>query len=97
MKYNPEESYEVWVQKVEAHEKSLAMKRLANGDPPEEVLEDMGRRLMEKMLHPIFKSLIPPKPTAEEIAESRKRYEETMKMIGPRPDHIVDENIDKIE
>lgn len=97
MKYNSKESYEVWVRKVEAFELDIAKKRLAKGDAPEDILDAMARRMMEKMLHPIFKSLEPPPPTMQEIQESRRRYEESMKMIGPKADHIVDEKLDRTE
>ena len=97
MKHDPNESYEKWVERARLYEYGVALQRVAKGDPVEKVMEDMGRRLMEKMLHPLIKSIIPAPPSMEEILESRKKYEETMKHIGPAADHIVEEKIDKNE
>ena len=97
MKYDPNESYETWVNRVRLFEHGFAMQRIAKGEPLEQVLEDMGRRMMEKMLHPVIKALMPAPPSMDEILKSRKKYEETMKTIGPRADHVVDEKIDKSE
>lgn len=95
MKYDPSESYDKWIERVRLYEHGLAMQRIAKGDPAEKVLEDMGRRMMEKMLHPVIKSLIPPPPSMEDIQESRRKYEEQMKIVGPKADHVIDEKLDE--
>ncbi len=95
MKYNPDESYEEWVRRVELFEKGRALQRLAQGEPAEQILEDMSRRMMEKMLHPVIKAMMPVPPSIEEIQQGRKEYEEKMRKIGPAADHILDDNIDK--
>lgn len=97
MKYDPNETYEQWIERARTFELSLAKKRIEKGDDPEKVIEEMGRRLMEKMLHPVIKAIMPTPPSIEEIKESRKKYEESMKKIGPKADHVLDENIDSPE
>ena len=57
MKYNPNESYEQWLERVRQLEYGIALQRIAKGDTVEEVMEDMSRRIIEKTLYPILKAL----------------------------------------
>ncbi len=43
MKIKPGESMESWASRVEMFEKGKAMQRIANGDDPASVMEDMSR------------------------------------------------------
>jgi glutamyl-tRNA reductase len=99
MKYREGESFDDWANRVSMFEKGHALQRIANGDPIEEVLEDMSRRIISKLLHPIHKTIAEstPKTTPEQLAESRRRYEEIMKNVGQAADHVDGQLFDKPE
>ena len=97
MKYNNETMKE-WAEKVRRFEYGRALQRLANGDPPEEVMEELSNRMMEKLKYPLMRMLAVPPPTAEQIAEGRKHYEETyLKHVAPRADQMDGNLFDKPE
>ena len=54
MKYE-NEPYEIWVARVEQHEKELALQRIAQGEDIEIVMTEMSKRMVQKLLHPILK------------------------------------------
>lgn len=92
------ESYEEWTNRVQMYEKGIAMQRIAEGKPIEEVLEQMSRRITEKLLHPIYNALKSSNVSNHDFEASRKSYEEKMKNVGKAADHVLDENlIDKNE
>jgi glutamyl-tRNA reductase len=88
MKINPDETLESWASRVEMFEKGRAMQRIAKGDDPIKVVEDMSRRIIDKMLYPILKSFEQPKMSNAAVNESRKKYEEIMKNVARAPDHV---------
>jgi hypothetical protein len=55
MRRNPNESYESWCQRVRMYEHGLALQRLAKGESIEIIMQDMARRIEEKLLHPLLK------------------------------------------
>jgi hypothetical protein len=55
MKPNPDESYESWCQRVRLYEHGAALQRLARGENIEVIMQDMARRIEEKLLHPLIK------------------------------------------
>jgi glutamyl-tRNA reductase len=67
-------------------EHGRAMQRVAQGEDAGIVMEDMARRIVDKMLHPIYRELQKVKPV--DLAESRKVYMEKMSSIGPSADHV---------
>jgi glutamyl-tRNA reductase len=68
-------------------EHGRAMQRVAQGDDINVVMEDMARRIVDKMLHPIYRALhVVPEVDLE---ESRRTYRETMARVGPAADHVV--------
>lgn len=98
MKYNPDESYEKWAERVRMYEQGHAMQRIAKGESTDVVLEDMARRIMEKLMHPIIKHIQEVKTTDYDSEASRKHYEETyIKRYGPKADHILEEKLDDPE
>ena len=92
MKYDPKESFEQWAWRVEMYEHGHAKMRVANGEDVDKVLEDMSKRIIEKLLHPILKSIKGDSDSVDMVAfeASKKQYFEKMKPIGPRPDHVQD-------
>jgi len=75
MKPLPNEPYEDWCKRVAMFENGHAMIQIAQGKDPEQVLEDMSRRIMDKLLHPIFKAIrdIPVNYDVEKCKESYKK------------------------
>jgi len=55
MRRNPDESYESWCQRVRLYEHGHALQRLAKGEDIEVIIQDMARRIEEKLLHPLYK------------------------------------------
>lgn len=88
MKIKIGETLESWASRVEMFEKGRAMQRIAKGDDPIEVIEDMSRRIIDKMLYPILKSFEQPKMSNAAVNESRKKYEEIMKNVARASDHV---------
>jgi glutamyl-tRNA reductase len=91
MRYNDEESYGQWIERVRQYEYGRSLQRIANGDPVEQVLEEMSHRIMEKCLYPILKTLRNI-PTNYDAEKSRKEYEENyLNKHKPVADHVVDD------
>jgi glutamyl-tRNA reductase len=67
-------------------EHGRAMQRVAQGEDAGIVMEDMARRIVDKMLHPIYRELQKVEPV--DLTESRKVYMEKMSSIGPSADHV---------
>jgi glutamyl-tRNA reductase len=82
----PDESYESWAERVRMFEHGRAMQRIAQGEEVIMVMDDMARRIVDKMLHPIYRALhvIP----EMDLEESRRTYRETMARVGPAADHV---------
>ena len=96
MKYREGESFNEWSSRVSMFEKGHALQRIAKGDPIEQVLEDMSRRITDKLLHPILKVIQTPTKDYDSEA-SKKRYEEIMKNVGQAADHVDGHLFDKPE
>ena len=90
MKPNPNESYEEWGKRVAMYEHGHAMMQIAQGKDPEQVLEQMSRRIMDKLLHPIFKAISESTATSYDAEESKRRYKENYLDKNPRrvADHV---------
>jgi glutamyl-tRNA reductase len=87
IRYDPSESYETWLTKVRDYELKIAHQKLAQGIPLDQVMVEMSQRLSKKMLHPIM-TLIKDHPNTYDSVESRRRYEEIMKNVGKKSDHV---------
>jgi glutamyl-tRNA reductase len=91
MKYDPNQSYEKWAERVRMYEYGIALQQIAKGGDPEKVMLDMSRRMMEKLMHPVIKHIQETSVSDYDPEKSRKEYEETyLKKVSPRPDHIDD-------
>jgi glutamyl-tRNA reductase len=98
MKPRNEESYASWAERVRMFEHGRALQRIAQGEDAGLVMEDMARRIMEKLMHPVIKHIQEVKVSEYDPENSRKEYEENyLKKYGPKADHILDEQIDKPE
>jgi glutamyl-tRNA reductase len=81
------ESYEAWSERVTMFEKGRALQRIAQGESAEVVLEDMSRRIMEKLLHPIFKAIRESSVKDYDPVKSKEEYFEKMN-YGSVADHV---------
>lgn len=98
IKYNPDEEYAKWVERVRIYEYGLALQRIAEGEPTEKVLEDLARRVSDKCLHPW---LVKIKENANleaekhyDLEKSAQSYKENyLDKVSPAADHVVDDNI----
>jgi glutamyl-tRNA reductase len=86
MKPKQDESYQSWAERVRMFEQGRALQRIAQGDDVNQVMEDMARRIVDKMLHPIYRELHIVDPI--DLEESRRTYYETMAEVGPAADHV---------
>ena len=97
MKPNPNETYESWSERVTMYEKGRALQRIAQGEPVETVMDEMGRRIMEKLLHPIFKAIKESTKTDYDPVKSREEYYKKMTYHAPVADHVEGNLFDKLE
>ena len=91
MKPLPDETYESWCKRVEMYEHGNAMMQVAQGKDIEQVMETMSRRIMDKLLHPIFKAIRESVNTDFDQEKSRETYKLQMEKRGAVADHILDE------
>lgn len=91
------ESYESWVERAKMFEHGAALQRIAQGEDPEKVMEDMSKRLMQKMLNPLY-AVIREQGVTEYNPEKAKQeyYEKYLKNSSPVADHVAG-NLDNIE
>jgi len=71
-----DESKEDWAKRVQQYEHGRALQRIAQGDPVELVLEDMSKRITQKLLHPIIQDIKDSNKTEFDVEVSRQRYKE---------------------
>jgi glutamyl-tRNA reductase len=99
MKHDPNEDYDKWVERVRIYEYGIALQRIAQGEPTEKIIEEMSRRITDKLLHPWLLKIKEDssRQAEQEAEESRKRYKENYQdRIGPVADHVIDEDqVDK--
>jgi glutamyl-tRNA reductase len=94
MKPLPDESYESWCKRVEMFEHGNAMMQIAQGKDIETVMEDMSRRMMDKLLHPIFRAIKESSNLVYNSDESKQSYLDKMKKRGEVADHVIDDTLD---
>jgi len=90
MKQQPGESYEQWVKRVEQYEYGRALMELARGTDPKQVLEDISRRLVNKLQHPILKAMSSVKSDYDQAAEKAQYKANYQDRFGTKPDHVTD-------
>lgn len=96
MRKREDETYEAWCKRVEMYEHGWAMQRIAEGVEIEKVLDEMSRRIMQKILHPIYDEIRKDSITNYDVAASRKEYEEKyLKNRVPVADHVDGQLFDK--
>jgi len=91
LRIQPDESFESWANRVNEYEIARACKRLAKGEDIDLVLEEMSKAVSQKLLHPILNIIRDSASGSFDAETNRKSYDECMKHIGPRADHIQDD------
>lgn len=95
MKPNPEESYESWANRVRMFEHGIALQDIAQGKDPDVVMERMSRRIMDKLMHPVYISM-KDEVKAKDIEESKQSYKEKyLDRSSPKADHVEGHLFDK--
>ena len=96
MRKREDETYEAWCKRVEMYEHGCALQRIAEGDPIDKVLDDMSRRIVQKILHPLYDEIRKESYTIYDVAAGRKEYEEKyLKHNTPVADHVEGHLFDK--
>jgi glutamyl-tRNA reductase len=87
------ESYESWCDRVRMFEHGHAMMQIAQGKDPDQVMEQMSRRIMDKLLHPIFKAISESTASTYNAEESKKQYRENYLDKNPSgiADHVIED------
>jgi glutamyl-tRNA reductase len=88
MRININETFESWVNRVSMFEKGHAMKRIAQGENAETVMEDMSNRITKKLMHPILKAIDQQIMSNFDSVQSNKEYQEKMKNVAKAADHV---------
>ena len=88
MRINPGESMESWANRVSMFEKGRAMQRIAQGEDVEKVMEDMSRRITEKLIHPVLKAISQQEISNFDSEKSSREYKEKMKNVARAADHV---------
>lgn len=89
MKPKEDETYESWVQRARLYEQGIAMQKLAEGEDPSKVLDEFSRRLIEKFLNPLYKSLHKSVEKTTTSEQDRINYRDNyLSKIQPRADHV---------
>lgn len=86
MRPRDNESYESWAERVRMFEHGRALQKIAQGEDVNSVMDDMARRIIDKMLHPIYRELHVVDPI--DLEKSRQTYQEQMSRVGPAADHV---------
>jgi glutamyl-tRNA reductase len=89
MKLREGENFESWSRRVDMYERGIALQRIAEGEDEIKVIEDMSRRITQKLLHPIFKLL--QEPVEFDVQKHREKYQESLKGKGLTADHVEKE------
>jgi len=87
MKLKDGENFESWSKRVGMYERGVALQRIAEGEDELAVLEDMSRRITQKLLHPVFK-LLHNSEVKFDPKQHRQEYEQALNGKKVTADHI---------
>ena len=89
MRIQPNETLEQWASRVQKYEHGHALMRIAQGESIEIVLEEMSRRIVDKLKHPILDVIRNSWVSEYDLEKSKKSYEENyLSKMPPRADHV---------
>jgi hypothetical protein len=94
MKPNDNELYEEWCYRARMFEHGVAMQRIAQGEDVELVLEEMTKRLLSKMMHPLFDLAKEEIVNDYDPVKSREEYKRLyLDKMNPVADHVINDEI----
>lgn len=89
MRWNPNESFEDWVDRVRIFEYGLALQQVAKGEDINLVMEAMSLRIQQKIMHPILKTIRDSSKISYDSELSQKNYKENyLDKAQPVADHV---------
>ena len=98
MRKHEDETYEAWCKRVEMYEHGCALQRIAEGDPIDTVLDEMSRRILQKLLHPLYDEMRKSANTTYDAEAGKREYaEKYLKNHTPVADHVEGQLFDKTE
>ena len=96
MRKREDESYEAWCNRVQMYEHGWAMQRIAEGDPIEQVMEQMSKRIMQKIMHPVYLDIKQSVGNNYDSEQAKADYaEKYLKNRAPVADHVEGQIFDK--
>ena len=91
MKRLPDETFESWAHRVRIYEYGVALKKVATGMDVNLVMEDMGRRIVDKLKHHVIAVMKEQFQVTYDPVESQRMYrEEYLERKPPAPDHMTE-------
>ena len=92
IRIKPDETFEEWVDRVRKYEYGFALQRIATGDDPFKVMEDMAKRMAQKIMYPVYTAIKNSGVISIDMEESKKRYKENyLDKVPPVADHVLDD------
>ena len=92
IRIQPDETFEEWVERVRKFEYGFALQQIALGEDPTKVMEEMAKRMAQKIMHPVYKAIKDSSVISIDLEESKKRYEENyLNKVSRASDHVLDD------
>jgi len=87
-----DETFESWAHRVRTYEYGVALQKVAMGVDVELVMEDMGRRIVDKLKHHIIGVMKEQHKVTYDSVESQRVYrEEYLEKLSPIADHVTED------
>ena len=92
IRIKPDETFEEWVERVRKYEYGFALQQIAIGKDPIKVMEDMAKRMAQKIMYPVYKAIKNSSVLSIDMEESKRKYEENyLSKVAPVADHVLDD------
>jgi len=89
MRIKPDESKEDWAKRVQQFEYGYALQRIAQGDAVDLVLDEMSKRITQKLIHPFIQDIKnAPKPEFDLTASKQSYKEKYLDKTKPAADQV---------
>ena len=79
LKYKTSDDYQDWSDRVNKSEQDRARSEITRGADIETTLTEMGRRITEKLLHPVFVAIRASAHIEFDVKKSAEDYKEQMR------------------
>jgi glutamyl-tRNA reductase len=88
----PDETFESWAHRVRTYEYGVALQKVATGTDINLVMEDMGRRIVDKLKHHVIAVMKEQFQVTYDPVQSQRVYrEEYLERKPPAPDHVTED------